>query len=228
MGTLFIVSTPIGNLKDITLRALDTLKSVDYILAEDTRVSGKLLKNYGIEKRMISFNDFNEEIKTPKAIADLKSGQDIALVSDAGTPLISDPGFKLVRQAITEGIKVESIPGPSSVIAALTISGLPPDKFLFLGYLPKKQTKRTKLLKSMFTILASMEDKKIKPTVILYESPHRILGTLEDIKELFGDIHIVIAREVTKLHEEVIRGSILEVIGSLENKPVRGELTVLF
>lgn len=228
MGTLFIVSTPIGNLKDITLRALDTLKSVDYILAEDTRVSGKLLKNYGIEKRMISFNDFNEEIKTPKAIADLKSGQDIALVSDAGTPLISDPGFKLLRQAITEGIKVESIPGPSSVIAALTISGLPPDKFLFLGYLPKKQTKRTKLLKSMFTILASMEDKKIKPTVILYESPHRILGTLEDIKELFGDIHIVIAREVTKLHEEVIRGSILEVIGSLENKPVRGELTVLF
>ncbi|OGD87772.1 16S rRNA (cytidine(1402)-2'-O)-methyltransferase [Candidatus Curtissbacteria bacterium RIFCSPHIGHO2_02_FULL_40_17] len=228
MGTLYIVSTPIGNLKDITLRSLETLKSVDYILAEDTRVTGKLLKNYEIDAKMVSFNDFNEESRIGQVIIDLTVGKSIALVSDAGTPLVSDPGFKLVREAIKAQIRVESIPGSSAVIAALTISGLPPDKFLFLGYLPKKEIKRRKLLTSLFTILQSMEVNKLRPNVILYESPHRILRTMKDIKDIFGNIHIVIAKELTKLHEEVIRGSIMKVIILLENKPVRGELTILF
>lgn len=228
MGTLYIVSTPIGNLGDITLRACEILKSVDYILAEDTRVTGRLLKSYGIDAKMFSFNDFNEESRVGQVIKDLEGEKNIALVSDAGTPLISDPGFKLVRQAIADGIKVESIPGPSAVIAALTISGLPPDKFLFLSYLPKKEVRRRKLLESLFTILESMEEKKLRPTIIFYESPFRIADTLADFRDVFGDIDIVICRELTKLHEEVIRGKASEMIEGFQNKTPKGELVILF
>lgn len=227
MGRLFIVSSPIGNLGDITLRAVETLSTVDYILCEDTRVTGKLLSHFGINKRTISFNDYNEKQRTPAVIRDLEIGRKIALVSDAGTPLISDPGYKLVREALEKNIKVESIPGPSSVIATLTVSGLPPDKFLFLGYLPKAQGKRKKVLKSLFTILRSMEDKHLRPTVIFFESPFRLLKSFEDLKEIFGDIDVIICRELTKLHEEVRREKISKSIEHfLKTKP-KGEFVLL-
>ena len=222
MGTLYIVSGPIGNLKDITARALETLKAVNYVLAEDTRVTGKLLKNYGIEKRMVSFNDFNEEIKLGQVVSDLKAGNNVALVSDAGTPLISDPGFKLVRETIGAGVKVESIPGPSAVITALTVSGLPPDKFLFIGYIPKKDGKKRQLFSDLVLIKPQVG------TVIFLESPHRIVKTLVSMTEIFGDIEVVICRELTKLHEEVIRDRVSGIISRLQNKPAKGELTILF
>lgn len=228
MGILYIVATPIGNLKDITLRAIEVLKSVDYVLCEDTRITGKLLDRYQIAKKMVSFNDFNEFSKTGEVIADLLQGKNIALVSDAGTPLVSDPGYKLVREAIAKGIKVESIPGPSAVISALTVSGKPPDKFLFLGYLPKKDQKRKTLLSNLFTILQGMEDKKLGSTVIFFESSHRLLKALVDIKEIFGDIDIVICRELTKLHEEVRREKVSLAIEHFTKIAPRGEFTLLF
>ncbi|MBI2327454.1 16S rRNA (cytidine(1402)-2'-O)-methyltransferase [Candidatus Curtissbacteria bacterium] len=227
MGTLFIVATPIGNLKDITFRAALVLKDVDYVLCEDTRISGRLLFDLKIEKQKIVFNDFNEESKIAGIVGDLKSGKDIALVSDAGTPLISDPGYKLVRECISRGIKVEAIPGPSAVIAALTVSGLPPDKFLFLGYLPKKDGKRMKFLKDLFTILHSMEDKHFRTTVIFYESPYRLVDMLNDVLEIFGDIDIIVCRELTKIHEEVRREKISESIKHFSEVNPKGEFTVL-
>lgn len=223
MPTLYIVATPIGNLDDITIRAIETLKSVDLIVCEDTRVFGKLAKVYQIEKRLISLNDFNEQSRVRQVLLDLGSGKNVALVSDAGTPLISDPGYKLVREAIVKGIKVESIPGPSSVISALTVSGLPPDKFLFLGYLPKKENKRRESLASLKRIkdLASF-------TAVVFESPYRLLATLMDIKSIFGDIDIVICRELTKLHEEVRREKLSASIEHFSKVSPKGELTILF
>lgn len=223
MGSLFIVATPIGNLKDITLRALEVLKAADYILCEDTRVTGRLLHTYEIDKKMVSLNEFNEEGKTAGIISDLISGSNIALVSDAGTPLISDPGYKLAREAIKNGVKVEVLPGPSAVISALAISGLPPDKFIFIGYPPKKEGKQKDLFEK---IKANSEN--IKATVILYESPFRLLKTLTAIKEVFGDIEICICRELTKMHEEVKRGRISELIEYFEGKGAKGEFVVLF
>lgn len=223
MGTLFIVATPIGNLKDITLRALETLKSVDYILCEDTRVTGKLLKKYEISKRLISFNDFSEDKKAPSVVQDLLKGQLVALVSDAGTPLISDPGYKLVREAIKKEIKVESIPGPSSVVSALVVSGLPPDKFTFLGYLPKSEEKKKKILESV-----KENQKSLKTTVIIFESPFRISKTLESIEQVFGDIGIVVCRELTKIHEETSRGKISKSTNHFSQTSPRGEFIVLF
>src|SRR3990167_6006804 len=227
MGTLYIVSTPIGNLKDITLRAIETLKQVDYILCEDTRVTGKLLKQYQIEKLLVSFNEFNEDSKAASVIGDLTLGKNIALVSDAGTPLISDPGYKLIRASIAAGVKIESIPGPSAVITALAVSGKPPDKFLFLGYLPKKQGKRKQILKALFTTLANMADNHLKPTVIFYESPYRFVKTLTDIKEVFGDVDIVVCRELTKLHEEVRREKVSKSIEHFTKVTPRGEFTIV-
>ncbi|MBI4037774.1 16S rRNA (cytidine(1402)-2'-O)-methyltransferase [Candidatus Curtissbacteria bacterium] len=221
-GILYIVSTPIGNMKDITLRAIETLESVDSILAEDTRVTGKLLRHYEIVKKMTSLNDFNEESRIPKIISGLKDGRSIALVSDAGTPLISDPGFKLVREALKHEIRVESIPGPSAVISALTISGLPPDKFLFLGYLPKKDGKRRKIISDLKSFAQI-----IRPTIILYESPYRLTKTLTDIMDIFGDIEIVTGRELTKSFEEVNRMRISEILTHY-SQGVKGELVVLF
>ncbi len=220
MGTLFIVTTPIGNLKDITLRAIDTLKNVDYILCEDTRITGKLLAFYDISKRMVTFNDFNEERSISAVVGDLESGLSIALVCDAGTPLVSDPGFKLVRESVSKNIKVETIPGASGVIAALTVSGLPTDKFLFLGFLPKKVGKREKLLTDTKEAIS-----KVKATVIIYESPFRVLATLEQIKKVFGDIDVSVSRELTKMHEETVRGKISEITSKIK---LKGEFVLLF
>lgn len=223
MGILFIVATPIGNLKDITLRAIETLKGVDYVLCEDTRVTGRLLNELGIKKKMISLNEFNEDRKISQIIADLRGELSIALVSDAGTPLISDPGFKLVREAIGAGVKIESIPGPTAAIAALTASGLPPHKFLFLGFLPKKDGKRLVLLKNV-----KESTSKVNATAIIYESPYRVLKTLEQIERVFGDIGIVVCRELTKMHEEVRREKVSDSIKHYsETKPL-GEFVILF
>lgn len=218
MGTLFIVATPIGNLKDITLRAIETLEVVDYVVCEDTRVTGKLLSHLEISKPMKVLNDANEASKVYEFVADLKVGKNIALVSDAGTPLISDPGYKLVRDAAGAGIKVESIPGASSLTVALTMSGLPTDKFTFIGYLPKKDGKKMELLKSM---RASRD--LIKSTFIIFESPLRIKNTLKSIEGIFGNIDVAICRELTKLHEEVYRGKLSDV-----NMREKGEFVILF
>ena len=223
MGILYIVATPIGNLADITLRALETLKSVDYILCEDTRVTGQLLKKYEIDKKLLSFNDFNEASKVASVVGDLILGKNIALVSDAGTPLVSDPGFKLVRGTISSSIKVEAIPGPTSLVTALTVSGLPPDKFTFLGYLPKQDGKRLKILK-----VVKDDQKNLKSTTIIFESPFRILKTLEAIKEVFGDIDVVVCRELTKLYEEVRREKVSQSIAHFSQTKPKGEFVILF
>jgi len=220
MGTLYVVATPIGNLEDITIRAIKTLLSVNTIACEDTRHTGLLLKHLSnmyhklvydtqgnqsenIENKrpdLISYYEQNEFRRIPEIINALKNGLSVALVSDAGTPAISDPGFKLIRECIQEGIRVESIPGPSSVISALVSSGLPTDKFLFLGYPPRKPGHR----KTFFESIKKSRE-YIKATCILFEAPHKLLKTLTEMQEVFGDIEIVIARELTKIHEEIKR-----------------------
>ncbi len=227
MSNLFIVATPIGNLQDITFRAVDTLKTVDTIICEDTRKTNILLHHYGIRKPLVVLNDFNEASVTPAILESITNGKTCALVSDSGTPLISDPGYKLVKSAIERGIAVTSIPGPSAVVTALTISGLPPDKFLFLGFLPKSSTKRKKILSTLKDTLLQMESFKITPTTLFYESPHRIIETLMDLKEIFGDMPIVLAKELTKIHESVSSASISEHISRLE-KQTKGEFVILF
>jgi len=235
MGTLFIVATPIGNLEDITIRAIKTLFSVDYIACEDTRRTGVLLgqlnkltgsdpETYRIQlfsaPKLISFYDEIEEQRTPEITDFLLSGENVALVSDAGTPLISDPGYKLVKACIEKGIKIVPIPGPSALITALTVSGLPPDKFMFLGYLPEKSTRRIKLLNAL---RANFSTPPL--TCIIYCSPHKLQHTLADIKTVLGNIEIVIARELTKIHEEIWRGKISEAISYYKNP--KGEFVLL-
>ena len=225
MGKLYIVSTPIGNMKDISLRALEILFSVDVILCEDTRKSGMLLEHYkeysnDPDKKpgLMSFYQGNEDRKMNHIIELLKEGKDVALISNSGTPLLSDPGFKLVRECVREKIEVIPIPGASALLAGLVVSGLPMDKFLFLGFLPKKQGKKRKVL----------EDLKGKNmTTIFYESPFRIKKTLEMIDELLPESNIVIARELTKKFEETMRGTAKELIAKLGDKKVKGELTVV-
>ena len=233
-GTFFVVATPIGNLQDITTRAIKTLMSVDAIAAEDTRKTGLLLQNImalnntnttnitnnPIRPRLISYYEQNEMQRIPEIINALKSGLNIALVSDAGTPTISDPGFKLVREAIKEGIRVESIPGPSSVISALVSSGLPTDKFLFIGYPPKKPGHRKTLFESLTKL-------PIKTTVILFEGPHHLLRTLGEMEGIFGDIDIVVCRELTKIHEEIRREKISISISHFSKSNPKGELVIL-
>lgn len=228
MGNLYIVATPIGNLQDMTIRAMKTLMSVDAIACEDTRKTGLLLQeimapNTTKKPRLISYYEQNELQRIPEIINALKNGLNIALVSDAGTPTISDPGFKLVRECIRQGIRVESIPGPSSVISALVSSGLPTDKFLFVGYPPKKPGHRKKLFQSMTLI-----HQCIKVTYILFETPHRLLKTLGELREVFGDIDIVIARELTKIHEEMRREKISISIEHFSKINPKGEFVILF
>lgn len=220
---MYIISTPIGNLDDISYRAVETLKNLDLLLAEDTRVTGKLLKKLNVSVKMVSFNEYSEKTKTASIIELLKAGKRIGIVSDAGTPLISDPGFLLVRETIKNSIKVTAIPGPTALIYALTVSGLPTDKFIFLGYLPKKEGKRVSILKNL-----KKTSEHIAATVIFYESPYRLLATLENVKEVFSDIDIVVCRELTKIHEEIKRGKASKIIEYFSQKPAKGEVTILF
>ena len=217
-GTLYVVATPIGNLEDITFRAVKILKTVDLIAAEDTRHSKKLLAHYGIETRLISCHEHNEADKTPLFISHLKNGLNIALISDAGTPTISDPGYHLVRAAAKENIPVIPIPGCSAAMAGLSVSGLPTDAFHFSGFLPKKKEK----LKQAIELL-----KNQKATLIIYESPRRIKSLIETILPILGDRRACLTREITKLHEEYIRGCLSEIHGILnEKEAIKGECSL--
>lgn len=221
---LYIVPTPIGNLKDITLRALEVLKSVDAIICEDTRRTSILLSHYHINKPLQVLNDYNEAKEVSKIIAELKEGRTLALVSDAGTPLISDPGYKLVRECINQEISVDSLPGPSSILPALILSGLPPDKFLFLGYLPEKPGHRLEFLKNLTLIHGS-----IKVTYVAFIAPHKLVRTLENMQEVFGNIEIVLAKELTKIHQSVKKQSVskwLEELNQPTGRP-KGEYILL-
>jgi 16S rRNA (cytidine1402-2'-O)-methyltransferase len=218
MKTLYIVATPIGNLEDITLRAIRVLKEVDIIAAEDTRHTKKLLNHYGITKPLTSYFEHNEIKKAERLISQLKEGKDIALVSDAGTPGVSDPGYRLVKIAIENAIPVVSIPGPSAIIAALSSAGLPTDSFCFEGFIPSKAGERQRFLAGL---------RGIKKTIALYESPKRLLETLADINNILGNISVVVAREMTKLHEEIIRGNVISVLEGLEGREMKGEITLL-
>jgi len=217
-GTLYLVSTPIGNLEDITLRALRILKEVDLIAAEDTRRTKKLLNHYQIKTPVTSYFEHSTFRKTQSLIAQLKTGKKIALVSEAGTPSISDPGYKLTKLAIESQCKVIPVPGVSALIAALSASGLPTHSVLFEGFIPPKSGKRRNFFLSL---------KDQKKTLIFYESPRRLLVTLKDLLDALGDRHIVIARELTKIFEEMIRGRTSEVIELLENRTIKGEITIL-
>ncbi len=223
-GVLSIVATPIGNLQDITLRAIETLKNTDAIACEDTRKTSILLKSLNIsDKHLISYYEQVESRRIPEIINALKNGLNIALVSDAGTPAISDPGFKLIRECLELGIKVQSIPGPSAVISALVSSGLPTDKFIFVGYPPKKEGHRKTFFENILN-----SNKGLEPTVVMYEAPHKLIKTLEEMKSVFGDIELVLARELTKVYEEIIRGKISSSIGRFKKTEPKGEFVILF
>ncbi|MGA3203169.1 MAG: 16S rRNA (cytidine(1402)-2'-O)-methyltransferase [Bryobacteraceae bacterium] len=217
--SLYIVATPIGNLEDITLRALRILREADLIACEDTRQTRKLLDHYGISKPVTSYHDHNEAVRTAELIERLERGESIALVSDAGTPLISDPGYRLVAAAVAAGIVVVPIPGPSAVMGALAAAGLGTDSFRFCGFLPAKTSQRQKVFEGL---------KHEACTLVFYEAPHRILETLEDIATVMPARPVVIARELTKLHEEFLRGTAAELHTTLSARPsVKGEITLL-
>ncbi|MDI6779759.1 MAG: 16S rRNA (cytidine(1402)-2'-O)-methyltransferase [Bacteroidota bacterium] len=216
-GTLYLVATPIGNLEDITYRAVKILTGVDLIAAEDTRKTKILLDHYNIQKEMVSYFAFNEAKRTPELIQKLKQGLSIAIVSDAGTPGISDPAYRLVRAAIDEGINIISIPGASAFISALIVSGLSTDSFVFEGFLPHKKGRKTKLEQ-----LA-----KETRTIILYESPHRLLRTLSELLTFMGDRRIVVAREITKKFEEIYRGKISNALNNFSQKSIKGEFVLI-
>ncbi len=217
-GTLYIVATPIGNLEDVTLRALRILKEVDLIAAEDTRHTKKLLTHYGIQKPLTSYHEHNENTKSSQLIHRLKEGCQIALVSDAGTPLMSDPGYRLVWEAVHSSIRVIPVPGPSALTAILSASGLPTDSFAFEGFLPAKKAARRKRLTGL---------REEVRTLVFYEVPHRVQESLRDLLEILGDRDIVLGREVTKMHEEFLRGSVSQLISDSESSAWRGEITVV-
>jgi 16S rRNA (cytidine1402-2'-O)-methyltransferase len=215
---LYIVPTPIGNLEDITLRALRILKEVDFILAEDTRTSGHLLKHYGIEKKLVPHHQFNEHKTIENIVERLVDGASCALVSDAGTPAISDPGYMLVRACIQAGLRVECLPGPTAFVPALVNSGIASDHFVFEGFLPHKKGRHTRLL-------SLAEEEK---TMVFYESPHRLVKALTQFAEYFGEErYACVSRELTKLFEENIRGSLAELIAYFEKKAVKGEIVIV-
>jgi 16S rRNA (cytidine1402-2'-O)-methyltransferase len=215
---LYIVSTPIGNLADITLRALDVLKRVDLIACEDTRHTGLLLKHYNINNKLTSFYEYNKKERTPEIIRLLQEGKSVALVSDAGTPGISDPGFYLIRETIKENLAVIPIPGPSALLSALIISGLASDRFAFEGFLPKRGGRKYKKLEGL---------KDETRTMIFYDSPYRVAESLKDMLEVLGDRPMVLVRELTKKFETIIRGKISEIITQIENKKLKGEFVIV-
>lgn len=217
-GTLYLVSTPIGNLGDVSARAIETLKNADVIACEDTRHTGKLLQHYGIRKPLVSVHDHNERQRAPQLLAQLKQGRSIALVSDGGTPVISDPGWLVVHEVIRAGIPVTWIPGACALIGALVLSGLPAERFVFEGFLPPKSGARRKRLEAL---------KGETRTVVLYESPHRVLKTLQDIHDVLGDVSMACARELTKKFEEVRRGTASELLAHFEQHPPKGELVLV-
>jgi 16S rRNA (cytidine1402-2'-O)-methyltransferase len=217
-GTLYIVSTPIGNLEDITLRALRILKEVDVIAAEDTRHSSKLLNHYGISKPLLSYWGEKEKVKAEEVLAKLREGQTVALISDAGTPGISDPGGVLIERAVAEGIPVVSVPGPSALVAAISLSGLPIKEFTFVGFLPPRKSQRRKMLEEL-----GME----RRTLVFYEAPHRIIETLEDMSEMWGDRKAAVVREITKIHEEILRGSAADIFREIQGRTIAGEYVII-
>ncbi|HYQ87889.1 MAG TPA: 16S rRNA (cytidine(1402)-2'-O)-methyltransferase [Bacteroidota bacterium] len=216
-GTLYIVSTPIGNLEDISLRAVRILSGVDIVAAEDTRTTRVLLDHYAIRKPLISYHSYNEARRTPELIAKLQSGLSVALVSDAGTPGISDPALRVISSALKAQIPVQPVPGASAFLPALIVSGLPTDRFTFEGFLPVKKGRRTKLER--------LRDEH--QTIILYESPHRLLRTLRDLRDVVGDREIAVARELTKKFEEIVRGNIAEVLDHFSTHAIRGEFVLV-
>lgn len=216
-ATLYIVSTPIGNLDDISIRAVHILSGADMIAAEDTRTTRILLDHYGIRTPLISYHSYNEARRTPELLSRLRSGASIALVSDAGTPGISDPALRIILAALKAEITVRAIPGPSALLPALIVSGLPADRFAFEGFLPAKKARRTKLERL----------RQEGGTIIFFESPHRLLRTLGDIREALGDREIAVARELTKKFEEVVRGSVTTVLEHFLSHPVRGEFVIV-
>ena len=218
IGTLYIVSTPIGNLEDITLRAIRVLKEADLVAAEDTRHTRHLLDRYQIETQLTSYHDHNKEEKAPVLVARMLEGKSVALVSDAGTPGISDPGYFLINLAIDQKIPVIPIPGATAAIAALSVSGMPTDRFVFEGFLPAKHLARLKRLREV------AEEER---TIVFYEAPHKIIRAVEDMIEVFGDRRVVITRELTKIHEETIRGTFSECLKRLHEGSIKGEFTVI-
>ena len=218
-GALFVVATPIGNMSDITLRAIETLKTVSLIACEDTRQTGKLLRHHRIRTPLTSLHEHNERVMAPQLIQQLRDGRSIALVSDGGTPLISDPGWRLVHDALAEQLPVTWIPGPTACIGALVLSGLPTDRFAFEGFLPAKAVARRKRLEAL----------RGEPrTVVLYESPHRLLRLLRELRDILGNIRVSCARELTKMFEEIRRGQTSDLIAHFEQRLPRGEFTVVF
>ncbi len=217
-GILYIVATPIGNLEDLTFRALRILKEADLIAAEDTRHSRKLLDHYEIKTPLTSYHEHNEKSKAPELVERMQGGGHVALISDAGTPLLSDPGYRLVQEAIRAGIPVSPIPGPSALLAALSASGLAADCFAFEGFLPAKRKERREKLQSLST-----ESR----TLVFYEAPHRLKESLEDIAGIFGNREMVLAREISKVHEEFLRGFANDLIAQIAGRDVRGELTLV-
>ncbi len=217
-GKLYVVGTPIGNLEDMTSRAIRTLKEVDLIACEDTRRTQKLLNHYSIRTRTVSYHEHNELTRAPELIIEMEEGSNIALVSDAGMPVISDPGYRLVKLAIRHGRQVIPIPGPSAFVAVLAVAGLPMDKFAFLGFLPAKRAARQKALQEL---------KNSSKTLVFYEAPHRALEMLMDLRSVLADRQVVMAREITKVYEEFVRGTASEVIERLKKKPPKGEITLV-
>src|SRR3954464_13775764 len=217
-GTLYLVATPIGNLEDITLRAIRTLKECDVVAAEDTRRSGQLLKHLGISRPMLSYFQFNEAKRSEQIIERLRRGEKIALVTDAGSPGISDPGERVVKAAIAAGFRVESVPGPSALVAAITASGLPAEEFHFIGFLPHKSGQRRNKLESL---------KAFEGTLVLYESPYRVEKLLGELSEVFPERQIVLARELTKKFEEYLRGKPAELLAVAQKRSLKGEFVVM-
>ncbi|WP_229707389.1 16S rRNA (cytidine(1402)-2'-O)-methyltransferase [Bombella mellum] len=222
-GQLMLVATPLGNLADISQRALDTLRMADAILCEDTRVTTKLLRHYGISNQLIPLHDHNEQDRTPGLLTRLHQGQRLALVSDAGTPIVSDPGYRLVRAAQEEGLAVTSLPGANAAVTALTLSGLPPLPFMFLGFPPRGEARRQN-----FAALRAVEQAGLAATLIWYESPHRLLETLRTLQQVFGAGRpAAVGRELTKHFEEMVRGTVADLIARFEETAPRGEITLL-
>jgi 16S rRNA (cytidine1402-2'-O)-methyltransferase len=218
-GTLYVVATPIGNLEDISLRALRVLREVDRIACEDTRQTRKLLDRHGIAKPLVSYHEHNEQARAEELLSELEAGKNIALVSDAGTPLIADPGYRLVAQARAQGVTVSPIPGASALVTALSASGLPTDSFFFGGFLPAKKSQRRKTLEAVQSYPA---------TLVFYEAPHRILEALEDIAEVLGPRRVTLARELTKIHEEFLAGAAADLLDALTKRPpLKGEITLM-